>query len=90
MKRIILIFVICFAISHSIAFAQSEEEIIQAIVTEAEENSQLESLAHELLDVVGPRLVGTPQMKNSNDWVVSKYKAWGIEAENQEYGKWRG
>lgn len=78
------------ALTSTITFAQSTEDVIQAIVEEGEENSQLEPLAHELMDVVGPRLVGTPQMKNSNDWVVSTYKKWGIEAENQEYGKWRG
>ena len=71
------------------AFTQTQE-IVQAIQTEANEHSQLENLAHELLDVVGPRLVGTPQMKKAHDWAVAKYATWGISAENQEWGKWRG
>lgn len=72
------------------AFSQTTEEIVSAIQKEANENSQLENLAHELMDVIGPRLVGTPQMKKANDWAVAKYKEWGIAAENQEWGKWRG
>lgn len=69
---------------------QSKDPIIENIIKEANENSQLERLGHELLDVIGPRLVGTPQMKQANDWAVSKYKGWGISAENQKWGEWRG
>ena len=36
----------------------------------------MEKLSHELFDLVGPRLVGTPQMKNAHDWAVEKYKSW--------------
>lgn len=69
---------------------QAQEEMVDKIVKEANENSKLEELAHEMVDVVGPRLVGTPQMKNAQDWAVKKYDSWGISAENQEYGTWRG
>lgn len=74
----------------TIGFSQTTEETVAAIQKEATENSQLENLAHELMDVIGPRLVGTPQMKKANDWAVAKYAKWGISAENQEWGKWRG
>ncbi len=74
----------------ALGFSQTTEEIIEAIKKEANENSQLEPLAHHLMDVIGPRLVGTPQMKNAHDWAVKKYAEWGIAAENQEWGKWKG
>jgi carboxypeptidase Q len=64
--------------------------IVKNIVAEATGNSQLEKLAHELLDGIGPRLVGTPQMKQANDWAVVKYKSWGITAKNEQWGEWRG
>lgn len=64
--------------------------IVDEIVKEANENSQLERLGHELMDVIGPRLVGTPQMKMANDWAVKKYEGWGISARNEEWGEWRG
>lgn len=71
-------------------FAQTQQEIVEKITAEANENSQLKELAHELLDVVGPRLVGSPQMKQAHDWAVAKYGEWGIPAENQQWGKWKG
>lgn len=69
---------------------QQLEPVVAQIVKEANENSQLKQLAHELLDVVGPRLVGTPQMKHAHDWAVNKYKTWGIEARYEAFGEWRG
>lgn len=66
------------------------DPIVEKIVKEANENSQLERLAFELLDVVGPRLVGTPQMNKANDWAVKTFQGWGIEAEKQQFGEWRG
>ena len=73
----------------TLIFAQ-EDPVIKKIQNEENSNSQLKVLAHELLDVVGPRLVGTPQMKNAHDWAVAKYKSWDIPAENQQWGTWRG
>lgn len=85
MKRLIILLLI---IASSNVHAQ--QEMVDAIMTEANENSQLERLAHELLDVIGPRLVGTPEMKQAHDWAAKTYTGWGIKAENQEWGVWRG
>ena len=81
-----------------IAFAQGrrtnnadiKNPMVDAIVKEVMQNSQLEQLAHELLDSIGPRLVGTPEMQKAGDWAVAKYKTWGINARNEKYGEWRG
>ncbi|MFY0682999.1 MAG: M20/M25/M40 family metallo-hydrolase [Balneola sp.] len=70
--------------------AQTTEQVVDNIVKEATENSHLEKLAHELLDVIGPRLVGTPQQLNAHNWAVETFKEWGIEAENEQFGEWRG
>lgn len=67
-----------------------KDPVVQAIVKEAMENSQLELLAHELMDSIGPRLVGTPEMQKAGDWALAKYKSWGINARNEKYGEWRG
>lgn len=79
-----------FLLSTTVLVAQNKDEVIQNMIKEANENSQLEKLAHELMDVIGPRLVGTPQMKNAHDWAVAKYKDWGISARNEKWGEWRG
>ncbi|MBZ0246221.1 MAG: M20/M25/M40 family metallo-hydrolase [Cyclobacteriaceae bacterium] len=88
MNRVLKSFFVLFLITQ-ISFAQ-QSETVNKIVAEGTDNSQLENLAHQLMDVIGPRLVGTPQMKAAHDWAVEKYKSWGIEAKNEEWGKWRG
>lgn len=88
MKKIT--FILFFVLSGVLLFAQDHKTVIKNIVQEVEENSQVERLAYELLDEIGPRLVGTPQMKNAHDWAVAKFNSWGITAENQQYGTWRG
>ncbi len=72
------------------AFAQSANPVVEKIVAEANNNSQLEKLAHELFDKIGARLVGTPQMQMANDWAVEKYTGWGISARNEKWGEWKG
>lgn len=67
-----------------------KDAIVDAIIKEATENSQLEKLGHELMDGIGPRLVGTPKMQQANDWAVAKYTSWGIPARNEKWGEWRG
>jgi hypothetical protein len=70
--------------------AQEVDAMVAQIEKEATENSQLEILAHELLDVIGPRLVGTPQMKEAHEWAVETFSDWGVEAVNEQWGTWRG
>ncbi|MBS1735558.1 MAG: M20/M25/M40 family metallo-hydrolase [Bacteroidetes bacterium] len=88
MKKIFLSIFIIFCIQ--LSFAQKDSAIIKAIINEATYNSQLKNIAHELLDKIGPRLVGSPKMQQANDWAVAKYKSWGISAQNEKWGEWRG
>jgi len=74
----------------TLTLAQTKDPFVENVMKEAMTNSQLEKLAHELLDVVGPRLVGTPQMKQAGDWAVKKYTDWGISARMENWGQWRG
>ena len=69
--------------------AEPKDPVIKAIIDKAENESMLEQLGHELMDQIGPRLVGTPQMKKAHDWAVAKYAGWGIKAENQQWGEWK-
>lgn len=74
----------------SISLTAQDKNVIEQIVKEANENSQLEQLGQELMDGIGPRLVGSPQMKQAHDWAVDTYAKWGITARNESYGTWRG
>jgi carboxypeptidase Q len=74
-----------------VSVAQTKDSLMaKSIIEEATQNSQLQKLGHELFDGIGPRLVGTPQMKQANDWAVAKYQSWGISAKNEQWGEWRG
>jgi len=68
--------------------SQVTDPVIQNIVKEATQNSQLEELAYHLVDVIGPRLIGTPGMEKANDWTVNKFKEWGIDAQKEQFGSW--
>jgi hypothetical protein len=53
------------------------------------DSSQLESFAQPLLDSVGPRLTGSPGLRSAQDYIISRYTAWGIGAKRVDYGTWR-
>ena len=84
------LFIALLISSSLIGRAQISDPIVDAIVKEANENSQLEKMAHELFNGIGPRLVGTPQMQQAHDWALARYAAWGISAKNERWGEWRG
>jgi len=90
MKTTLKLLLVLFLLAGNSVFAQDKDPVIENIIKEATENSQLERLAHELLDVIGPRLVGTPQMNNAHDWAVNQYAKWGISAKKDAWGTWRG
>lgn len=66
------------------------DPVLRAIWSEGMDDSRLESLAHALLDSIGPRLTGTPGQEAAADWAVRTYGEWGIDARNEQYGTWRG
>lgn len=82
--------VVIFLVSFLSLQLYAQDVINNMIKEETGGGSQLETLGVQLIDGIGPRLVGSPQMKQAHDWVISKYKAWGIPAENKQYGQWRG
>lgn len=90
MKIKLLPFVAGAMLITSVVQAQTADPVVSGIVKEATENSQLRKLAHELLDVIGPRLVGSPQIQQAHEWAVDKYAGWGISAKNEQWGTWRG
>jgi carboxypeptidase Q len=91
MRKVFTGFFVALSLTGSLlSFAQTQDPVVDAIVKEETENSQLEKLAHELLDGIGPRLVGTPQMQQAHDWAIAQYTGWGISAKNEKWGEWRG
>jgi carboxypeptidase Q len=54
------------------------------------ESSQAELLAQVLMDSIGPRLVGSPQLAAAQDWLTGLYQTWGITVRKEQYGTWDG
>ncbi len=68
----------------------SEDPVIKRIWQLGMQESQAQHLAQVLMDSIGARLTGSPQMKAANDWAVKMYTSWGIPARNEQYGTWLG
>ncbi|HTE47195.1 MAG TPA: M28 family peptidase [Gemmatimonadaceae bacterium] len=65
------------------------DPIVQRIYDEGMRRSQAAHFAQVLMDSIGPRLTGSPANRAANDWLLSTYKAWGVDAKNEQYGTWR-
>ncbi len=91
MKQILTVLFIACLLHAGNSIGQTRDSLmVAAIIKEATENSNLKKLAHELIDGIGPRLVGSPKMQQANDWAVSRYNSWNITARNEKWGEWRG
>ncbi|MFL5560605.1 MAG: M28 family peptidase [Gemmatimonadaceae bacterium] len=69
--------------------APTGDPVIQRIYQEGMQRSHASQLAEVLMDSIGPRLMGSPQNRAANDWLVKTYQSWGISAKNEQYGTWR-
>ncbi len=54
------------------------------------EQSQVADLAQILMDSIGPRLAGSPELASAQDWLVGLYESWGVTVRKEEYGTWPG
>jgi hypothetical protein len=68
----------------------SDDPVIRRMWTEGMEQSQTEALAQVLLDSIGPRLAGTPNLDAAADWLTATYADWGVPARKEQVGTWIG
>ena len=66
----------------------TDDPVIREMWAEGMERSQTEALSHVLVDVIGPRLTGSPGLERAQDWLLETYADWGIPARREEYGTW--
>src|ERR1700744_3171098 len=64
----------------------TNDPVIKHIYAMGMDSTHLYTEAHVLFDSLGPRLMGTPNIKRAQDWLVSMYKSWGIAAKEEQYG----
>ncbi len=53
------------------------------------DSSHVQKMAGQLLDSLGPRLLGSPDMRRAQDWLLATYKSWGVDARWEKFGTWR-
>src|SRR5271168_2754961 len=60
------------------AQAPGFSEMYTQIRAEETNNSQIMWIIHEIADVYGPRVTGTPSLKAADDWAVKMMTSWGL------------
>jgi hypothetical protein len=70
--------------------AASSNATLERIWRLGMDSSRVQPLAQALLDSIGPRLTGSPGLLAASNWVIDKYRSWGIDAKREQYGTWRG
>ncbi|HEX6747080.1 MAG TPA: M28 family peptidase [Longimicrobium sp.] len=68
----------------------SSDPVLQRIWDEGMNGSRAQNIGQTLMDSVGPRLTGSPNIQAAYDWAVRQYRAWGITARAEQWGTWRG
>ena len=81
---------LCLAAPLSAQTFPVEDTTLRRIWQLGMDSSHTWELAQALTDSIGPRLNGSPGHRAGNEWLVSMYRTWGIEARNEQYGTWRG
>lgn len=74
----VLAFSFLFAVLPLGAQAPALSEVCTQIRTEETNSSKIMWIIHEVADVYGPRLTGTPNLKAADDWAVKTMASWGL------------
>ncbi|MFZ6799518.1 M20/M25/M40 family metallo-hydrolase [Undibacterium sp. Di24W] len=84
----------CFAQSQSVVGAQTLEvktvNTSQNLLAEIAQNNQLMLNLEEMCDGIGPRLTGSPQLRQAQQWAMEKLKSYGavnVHEEAYELGR---
>ncbi|MBP6823721.1 MAG: peptidase M28, partial [Acidobacteria bacterium] len=85
-----VVFLLAFALSLPAVLAQSKQDdqpdyaMIGKIREEGLNRSQVMDHIIWLSDVYGPRLTGSPAIKQAGEWTMKKFSEWGLANAHQE------
>lgn len=75
-----LIMILMFFIAFPLAAAEPVDlQMVGRIRNEGFRNSNVMEIARNLTDRLGPRLTGSPQLRNANEWTREKFAEWGLK-----------
>ncbi|MBM3907466.1 MAG: M20/M25/M40 family metallo-hydrolase [Gemmatimonadetes bacterium] len=89
-RSLVLLALLASAASVRAQNAPALDPAIQRIWTLGMDSSHAPRLAQVLLDSIGPRLIGGPDMDSAHRWAIGVLGGWGIEAKTENFGTWRG
>jgi hypothetical protein len=82
MKRWLAPSLLAVGVVAPIAWSRAEEAIDLTVITRIREegfaNSKVMDTARQLTDVLGPRLTGSPRLREANDWTRTQLASWGL------------
>jgi carboxypeptidase Q len=84
-RAVIILFVLCFGLAAA-ATENIDSGMNWKIRQEETDNSQVMRLVHQLADVYGPRLTGSPNFEAACNWAIEQMQQWGLKNEHLE--KW--
>ena len=76
------VFLLCSLILTAVPLASLAPEIQQVyaqIRAEETNDSKIMWIIHEVADVYGPRMTGTPNLRAADDWAVKTMASWGLQ-----------
>jgi hypothetical protein len=80
MAPIAAVLILCLTAGAQVAQVEKVDlEMMKKIRAEGMERSQVMETLSWMTDVIGPRLTGSPQMKQANEWTKNKMIEWGLE-----------
>jgi len=88
-KRLAVLGICCLFLTVPVCIPQEKVDLdmISRIRYEGFRNSKVMETASGLVDQIGPRLTGSPNMKRANDWTLAKLKEFGlVNAHLEEWG----
>lgn len=82
MKRKLVLGVCLSFAALSVVAIGAEEDVDWAMMTRIREegftNSKVMQTLQQLTDVLGPRLTGSPNIKQANEWTRKQLEEWGL------------
>jgi len=78
-KLYVCVVALCLAMAAPIqAQAPSLSDVYAQIRAEETNNSRIMWIIHEVADVYGPRVTGSPNLKAADDWAIKTMASWGL------------
>jgi hypothetical protein len=60
--------------------ATADDSVVPRIVREGSDVSRIDADLQYLLDVIGPRLTGSAEMRRANEWTQQKFREYGMDS----------